>query len=85
MSTYRCIVTPHERKSETRRTLLIISLPRLSKTSTFQIGSPSALRIGVALVTRPLARVASCCVSALSGEAWLRFRTFSIDAESVSI
>lgn len=83
--TYRCMVTPQERRSETRRTLLIISLPRLSKTRTFQIGSPSALRIGVALVTRPLERVASCCVSALSGEAWLRLRTFSMDAEDVSM
>lgn len=85
LSTYKCMVTPQERRSETRRTLLIISLPRLSKTRTFQIGSPSAFRIGVALVTRPLERVASCCVSALSAEAWLRLRTFSIDATKVSM
>ena len=85
LSTYKCMVTPQERRSETRRTLLIISLPGLSKTRTFQIGSPSAFRIGVALVTRPLERVASCCVSALSAEAWLRLRTFSIDATKVSM
>lgn len=46
-NTYKWMVTPHVRRSFTRRTLLITSLPKLSKTRTFHIGSPSELRIGV--------------------------------------
>ncbi len=59
-STYKCIVTPHVRKSLTRSTLLITSLPRLSNTRTFHIGSPSEFRIGVALGMRPSAAVGPC-------------------------
>ena len=45
--TYRWMVTPHVLKSFTRSTLLMTSRPKLSKTRTFQIGSPSSFRIGV--------------------------------------
>ena len=44
---YRCMVTPHARRSLTLSTLLMTSRPRSSNTSTFHIGSPSAFRIGV--------------------------------------
>jgi hypothetical protein len=40
----KCIVTPLLLKSLTRRTLLMISRPRLSNTRTFQMGSPFSLR-----------------------------------------
>ena len=43
-STYRWIVTPLLRRSLTRSTLLIMSLPRLSNTRTFQTGSPFSVR-----------------------------------------
>lgn len=47
VATYRCIVMPHPLRSLTRSTLLITSLPRLSNTSTFHMGSPSAFKMGV--------------------------------------
>jgi hypothetical protein len=64
----------------TRRTLLITSRPRSSKTSTFHIGSPSEFKIGVAFETRPFAELASCCVEEVSGAGWLRLSIFSIEA-----
>jgi len=57
--TYRCTVMPNPRKSLTRSTLLITSLPRLSNTSTFHIGSPSAFRMGVDCGMSPFVTAAS--------------------------
>jgi len=59
LSTYKCIVTPQDLKSLTLRTLLMTSLPRLSNTNTFQIGSPSAFKMGVDLGVSPLDAVPS--------------------------
>lgn len=53
LSTHKCIVTPHPRKSDTRKTLLIMSLPKLSNTRTFHIGSPSEFSIGVDFGIKP--------------------------------
>lgn len=53
--THKWIVTPHPLRSFTLRTLLITSLPKLSKTSTFHIGSPSAFRIGEEVGNNPFA------------------------------
>lgn len=78
--TYRCIVMPHPRKSFTRSTLLMTSRPRLSKTNTFHIGSPSELRIGVDCGIKPFAADGSCRRSLSSGVTWLRLRMRSIDA-----
>lgn len=77
---HRCMVTPHPLRSLTRSTLLMTSLPRLSNTRTFHIGSPSEFRIGVALGMRPLTADGSCWVVEGSGEAWLRLRIFSREA-----
>lgn len=71
---------PQLRRSLTRRTLLITSLPKLSKTRTFQIGSPSEFSIGVDLGINPL-EVELSVRSEVSWGTWLRFRTRSIDAE----
>lgn len=75
-----CMVTPRDRRSLTRRTLLITSRPRSSKTRTFQIGSPSAFRMGDEGPRAPVARGSSPspCSSAL-----LRLRIFFKDAEAV--
>lgn len=55
LAAYRCIVTPQPLRSFTRSTLLMTSLPRLSNTSTFHIGLPSASNNGVDLGSRPFA------------------------------
>lgn len=55
------------------------SLPKSSKTRTFQIGSPSEFNIGVACGIRPLEDVASFVVEA-SEATEFKFRIFSIDA-----
>ena len=60
--THKCIVTPHARRSLTRSTLLIMSLPRSSKMRIFHIGSPSELRIGVACGMRPFELMVSLIV-----------------------
>jgi hypothetical protein len=83
--TYRCIVMPHPRRSLTRRTLLITSLPRLSNTSTFHMGSPSELSMGVDCGIKPFADEGSCWRSLDSCVALLRLRMRSIDAIIVSI
>lgn len=54
---HKCIVIPQLRRSLTCNTLLITSLPKLSKTSTFQIGSPSSFRIGAEWGTKPFVDV----------------------------
>lgn len=81
--TYRCIVMPQLRKSFTRRTLLMTSRPRLSKTSTFHIGSPSAFNIGVDLGVMPFDAVVSA-VTSESSAAWLRFSKRSMETGHVS-
>lgn len=70
---------PQFLKSFTRKTLLITSLPRLSKTNTFHIGSPSEFKIGVDLAVKPL-EVAPSARSVDSAGTWFRFRMRSIDA-----
>lgn len=79
VATYRCIVTPQLRRSFTRRTLLMTSLPKLSNTSTFHIGWPLASRIGVDFGNRPFA-LGSWCSSAFCSEVWFKLRIFSIEA-----
>lgn len=79
LQTYKCMVTPQLRRSLTRSTLLITSLPSASNTSTFHIGSPSAFRIGVDFGTSPLEAVLSSVESEVS-VAWLRFKMRSIEA-----
>lgn len=64
--TYRCMVMPIPRRSLTRSTLLITSLPKLSNTNTFHIGSPSVLRIGVVLGMSPFDAEGSWCRSSLA-------------------
>lgn len=54
-STYICIVIPMARRSLTRSTLLITSRPRSSNTRTFQMGSPSAVRMGAVEAKVPFA------------------------------
>ena len=80
--TYRWIVTPHPRRSLTLSTLLITSRPRLSNTSTFHIGSPSALRIGVACGIRPFAAAGSWLTVDVWGDEWFKFRIFSKEAKN---
>lgn len=72
-------MTPHPRKSFTLKTLLIISRPRLSKTRTFHIGSPSEFNIGVVLGMRPFA-VDESWWTELSSVVRLRLRIFSSEA-----
>jgi hypothetical protein len=67
--TYMCIVTPIARKSLTRITLLITSRPRSSKTRTFQMGLPSASRMGATGASRPLA-----CASSASEDSTVSFK-----------
>lgn len=74
LSTDRCMVTPLLRKSLTRKTLLMISLPRLSKTRTFHIGSPFSLRrevVGDPGAVSPFA---------VEDWSWLRLKIRSMDA-----
>lgn len=59
-------MTPQLRRSLTRSTLLITSLPSVSKTSTFHMGSPSAFKMGVDLGTSPLEVVLSSVESEVS-------------------
>lgn len=54
-----CMVTPIDRRSLTRRTLLMTSRPRSSKTKTFQIGFPSPSRMGATGARSPLAWLSS--------------------------
>ena len=75
---------PHPRRSLTRSTLLITSLPKLSKTRTFHMGSPSELRMGVDLGIRPFAAEGSWWVSEDSWGMLLRFSMRSIEAAVVS-
>lgn len=72
-----CIVTPIERKSLTRMTLLMTSLPRSSKTRTFQMGFPSASRIGATGASKPLAWASSVSLDSMVS---LRLRIFLRDA-----
>ena len=76
--TYRCIVTPLARRSLTLRTLLITSRPRLSKTRTFHMGSPSSPRIEVDVDIRPFALASGFEEDSGCGE--FKLRSFSIDA-----
>lgn len=55
------------------------SLPKLSKTRTFQMGWPFASRMGVDLGSRPLG-LESWCSSVFWSEVWLRLRIFSMEA-----
>lgn len=66
-----------DRRSLTRRTLLITSLPMSSKTRTFHIGLPSASRIGATGAWSPFA-----CASSVSLDSTvsLRFRIFLREA-----
>jgi hypothetical protein len=81
---FKWIVTPHDRKSFTRSTLLMMSLPKLSNTSIFQIGSPSAFNTGVDLDTRPFVDEKVSCASPFSwAGVWLRLRIRSMDASIV--
>lgn len=75
--TNMCIVTPIERRSLTRMTLLITSLPRSSKTRTFQIGFPSASRMGATGAKSPLACASSASLDSMVS---LRLRIFLRDA-----
>ena len=77
--THMCIVTPQVRKSFTRRTLLITSRPRSSKTKTFHIGSPSELSMGAEGATIPLLVALESWIVSLGG-VLLRFRIFSMEA-----
>lgn len=81
METNRCMVTPHPRRSLTLSTLLITSRPRLSKTRTFHIGSPSEVRIGFVCGISPLAADSSGFVVVGSRGERFRFRIFSNDAK----
>jgi len=78
--TYICIVTPHARKSLTRSTLLMTSRPRSSKTKTFHIGSPSALRIGTEEEVGPLLAFGSAWPSVDCAGSWFKFKIFSIES-----
>lgn len=71
---------PQLLRSFTRSTLLITSLPRLSKTNTFHMGSPSEFKIGVDFAVRLLEVVPSLARSDDSAGTWLRLRMRSIDA-----
>lgn len=59
------------------------SLPKLSNTKTFQMGSPLAPRTGAVEGIRPF-EVSACC-SVLSGFGWstLRLRIFPMDSVEV--
>lgn len=75
-----CMVTPMERRSLTRMTLLMTSRPRSSKTRTFQIGLPSLSRMGATGASRPLARASSV---SLDSTVSLRLRIFLREAMQV--
>lgn len=72
-----CIVTPIERRSLTRMTLLITSRPKSSNTRTFQMGFPSASRMGATGAKSPLACASS---ASLDSTVSLRLRIFLRDA-----
>lgn len=72
-----CIVTPIERRSLTRITLLMTSLPKSSKTRTFQMGFPSASRMGATGAKSPLACASSASLDSMVS---LRLRIFLRDA-----
>jgi len=76
---WRCMVIPQPRRSFTRKTLEMTSLPISSNTKTFHIGSPFSLRMGEFCGRRPLA-LGSWWSSADCGADWFRFRIFSIEA-----
>lgn len=73
-------MTPHDLRSFTRSTLLMTSLPMLSNTRTFHIGSPSSFRMGAECEMRPFAEDASWCDSPAGRGSWFRLRIFSIEA-----
>ena len=75
---------PHDLRSLTRRTLLMTSRPRLSKTKTFHTGSPSTPKMGVDCCRSPLACDSSCAPSKLRGGTLLRFKIFLIAASQQS-
>lgn len=58
---------PQLRKSFTLKTLLMTSLPKLSNTKTFQIGSPSEFSIGVDFEAIPFEAAPSFARSEESG------------------
>jgi len=75
------MVTPQARRSFTLKTLLITSRPKLSKTKTFQIGSPSEFKIDVVCEIRP--GVLAMGSLEASGDAmgfWFRFKILAIEA-----
>lgn len=74
------MVTPHARRSLTRRTLLMISRPMESKTRTFQIGSPSSFNTGVLWVTRP--PDPESWPSSVGRGSWFKLSSFWIEAET---
>lgn len=71
---------PQALRSLTLNTLLITSLPRLSNTRTFHIGSPSELSIGVEDGMRPFVADDSWCSSVCSCRVWLRFSMRCMEA-----
>ena len=75
---------PRLRRSLTRSTVLITSLPKLSNTSTFHIGSPSAFSMGVDCDISPFVAAASCWPSPVSGGTSFRLSTRLIAAIAVS-
>lgn len=76
-ATHRCMVTPHARRSFTRRTLLMTSLPRLSNIRTFHIGSPSSFSMGAVCEMDAWFSKSDCC-----GGVWFRFRTLVMESTS---
>lgn len=74
------MVTPKLRRSLTRRTEEITSRPRLSKTRTFQMGSPFAPKTGAVDGTRPFVAMACCSAGSGFGGSVLRLRIFWIEA-----
>lgn len=71
------MVTPLDRRSLTRKTVLMTSLPRLSKTKTFQIGCPSAFVMG--LVCDATLPFAPSCSSPSFGTSAFKARILRID------
>ena len=75
------MVTPQARRSFTLKTLLITSRPKLSKTKTFQIGSPSELKIDAVCEIRPdVLATESLEASAGATGFWFKFKILAIEA-----
>lgn len=72
-----CMVTPIDRRSLTRITLLMTSRPRSSNTNTFQMGLPSASRMGATGASRPFASASSASADSTVS---LRLRIFLREA-----